>query len=146
MKERIKIYLKEKRITQKEFCDSIGVMSSYLSSTNKNIPLKKLTKIQSVYPELNIDWLMTGQGSMLKEVRVEEPIQPYSAVPSGDVFAYLREKDDEIRELRARIDTLVEEKHELELLVATMEKEQCCHASSTPRGDVAGDTAGVKVG
>lgn len=65
MKERLKEYLKISRITQREFCDTIGVVHSYLSSINKDIPNKKLLKIKEIYPDLNIEWLMTGRGNML---------------------------------------------------------------------------------
>lgn len=65
MKERLKEYLKISRITQREFCDAIGVVHSYLSSINKDIPNKKLLKIKEIYPDLNIEWLVTGVGNML---------------------------------------------------------------------------------
>lgn len=65
MKERLKEYLKISRITQREFCDAIGVVHSYLSSINKDIPNKKLLKIKEIYPDLNIEWLVTGRGNML---------------------------------------------------------------------------------
>lgn len=65
MKERLKEYLKISRITQREFCDTIGVVHSYLSSINKDIPNKKILKIKEIYPDLNIEWLVTGRGNML---------------------------------------------------------------------------------
>lgn len=65
MKERLKEYLKISRITQREFCDTIGVVHSYLSSINKDIPNRKLLKIKEIYPDLNIEWLVTGRGNML---------------------------------------------------------------------------------
>lgn len=78
MKERLKEYLKISRITQREFCDTIGVVHSYLSSINKDIPNKKLLKIKEIYPDLNIEWLVTGRGNMLNT-----PQQAMSVINNG---------------------------------------------------------------
>lgn len=69
MKERLKEYLKISRITQREFCDAIGVVHSYLSSVNKDIPNRKILKIKELYPDLNIEWLVTGRGEMINTSR-----------------------------------------------------------------------------
>lgn len=78
MKERLKEYLKISRITQREFCDTIGVVHSYLSSINKDIPNRKLLKIKEIYPDLNIEWLVTGRGNMLNT-----PQQAMSVINNG---------------------------------------------------------------
>lgn len=78
MKERLKEYLKISRITQREFCDTIGVVHSYLSSVNKDIPNRKILKIKELYPDLNIEWLVTGRGNMLNA-----PQQAMSVINNG---------------------------------------------------------------
>lgn len=65
VKERLIKFLKFYRFSQKEFCDSIGVCRSYVSTIRQSLAPEKLSKIREVYPELNIEWLLTGKGSML---------------------------------------------------------------------------------
>lgn len=65
MKQRIKDYLKFKRISQTEFSNTIGVSVSYITSIKKSIQPDKIARIKVAYPDLNIEWLMTGMGEML---------------------------------------------------------------------------------
>lgn len=65
MKQRIREYLKYKRITQNNFSASIGVSNAYIPSIRKSIQPDKLARIQECYPDLNIEWLVTGRGNML---------------------------------------------------------------------------------
>lgn len=65
MKQRIKEYLKYKGVKIIEFSATIGVSNAYISSIKKSIQPDKLTRIQECYPDLNIEWLVTGRGNML---------------------------------------------------------------------------------
>ncbi|MCM1153189.1 MAG: LexA family transcriptional regulator [Muribaculum sp.] len=65
VKERLLAYLKSKRITQTEFAHNLGVTSSYIGAMRKSISYEKLNKIESLYPDLNRDWLLFGTGNML---------------------------------------------------------------------------------
>lgn len=65
MKQRIKEYLKYKGVKIIEFSAIIGVSNAYISSIKKSIQPDKLTRIQECYPDLNIEWLVTGRGNML---------------------------------------------------------------------------------
>lgn len=65
VKERLIRFIKSIRFTQKEFCDSIGVCRSYVSTIRQSLAPEKLSAISAQYPELNIEWLLTGKGEML---------------------------------------------------------------------------------
>lgn len=65
VKERLIKFLKFSRVKQFEFCDSIGVSHGYVCSIRQSLAPDKLSKIREVYPELNIEWLLTGKGEML---------------------------------------------------------------------------------
>lgn len=65
MKQRITEYLKLKCISKLEFANAIGVSHSYLTSMRKGMQPDKLARIQQCYPDLNIEWLVTGRGEML---------------------------------------------------------------------------------
>ena len=61
----IKKYLKWKRIPIQEFLRMIGKSPSYLNST-KDFSTDVLKQVMVLFPDLNIEWLLTGEGEMLK--------------------------------------------------------------------------------
>ena len=65
IKERLTAYLRYKGINKSEFGRIIGVSNAYISSIRKSIQPDKAEKIASSFPDLNITWLMTGDGDML---------------------------------------------------------------------------------
>lgn len=67
VKGRLLEYLKTKRISQTEFTRNIGVSSTYIGAMRKGIPADKLKKISQLYPDLNREWLLYGDGEMLSE-------------------------------------------------------------------------------
>ena len=66
IKSRLSAYLKAKGVNKSEFGRAIGVSSAYITSIRKSIQPDKLDKIAEVYTDLNISWLLTGEGEMLK--------------------------------------------------------------------------------
>lgn len=67
VKGRLLTYLKEKRIPQTEFCRNLGVAPTYIGVIRKSIPPEKINKIVSIYPDLNRDWLLYGEGNMFSD-------------------------------------------------------------------------------
>ena len=76
VKSRLLEYLKYKRISQVEFTKSIDVSSTYIGAMRKGIPASKLKKIITLYPDLNRDWLLYGEGDMLVENEGQEKNGP----------------------------------------------------------------------
>ena len=72
VKERIEAYLYAKRITKADFCRTIDVSKAYVATLVRSISPEKLKKIADCYPDLDIAWLMTGEGSMLKPIEPQE--------------------------------------------------------------------------
>ena len=70
VKQRLLSFLKFMRYTQTEFCGKLGVSNAYISSIRKSIPPEKLSAISAQYPDLNIEWLLTGNGNMLNSGRI----------------------------------------------------------------------------
>lgn len=66
VKSRLIAYLRAKKISQTEFTRSLGVSPTYIGAMRKSIPPEKLKKIGEIYPDLNRDWLLYGEGEMLK--------------------------------------------------------------------------------
>lgn len=66
IKERILLFIKEKKISITEFERSIGVSSGYVANISKSIQPDKLENISDNYPDLSIEWLLIGRGERLK--------------------------------------------------------------------------------
>lgn len=67
VRDRLKAYLKEKNISQADFAIGIGASTGYVNAIVKTIGSDKLAIIREKFPDLNIGWLLTGEGEMLKE-------------------------------------------------------------------------------
>lgn len=96
VRERLKFYLKENNISQHAFADSINVSSGYVNAIRKSIQPDKLSIIKEKYPDLNIDWLLTGDGEMntySKSIKTKQ-IQPNKEVDTVDIIE-LNEEDDQ---------------------------------------------------
>lgn len=65
VKSRLLHFLKTQRISQTEFCRELGVSSAYVSTMRKGMSLQQQMKVREVYPELNLNWLLYGEGDML---------------------------------------------------------------------------------
>lgn len=70
--ERICIYLDFKKITRYRFYKETGLSNGFLDKKG-NIGSDKCERIIYQYKDLNPDWLLTGQGSMLREYSYIEP-------------------------------------------------------------------------
>lgn len=66
LRERIKEFIAYLGITQVQFERSIGVSKGYVNGLADSLPPKKIAIIEAQYPQLRRDWLLYGDGSMLK--------------------------------------------------------------------------------
>lgn len=76
VKERLLEFLKAEGITSSEFARKMGVSPAYIASMRKSMPEEKVEKVTTLYPQLNRDWLMYGEGSMYREMSNSE-INPH---------------------------------------------------------------------
>jgi hypothetical protein len=65
-KDRIKTFLSEKKIGRNKIEKELDLGIGYFSSKGNSISSDVIEKIADRFPELNIDWLLTGKGNMLK--------------------------------------------------------------------------------
>lgn len=65
VKERLSAYLDYKKVNKSEFGRRIGVSNAFVSSIRKSIQPDKILAIKLNFPDLNTDWLLTGEGEML---------------------------------------------------------------------------------
>jgi transcriptional regulator with XRE-family HTH domain len=70
MNERLAIYCKEKNITAYAFAKLIGVTQPAglgILKGKQNMSQQTIMKLHDALPDLNLHWLLTGEGSMLLE-------------------------------------------------------------------------------
>jgi hypothetical protein len=70
MKERLIEFLAYLSIGQNKFEENVGLSRGFVNKIGEGITEKTLKKIVEAYPELNTNWLKTGEGEMLKSINV----------------------------------------------------------------------------
>ena len=65
VKGRLKFFIESENLNIKGFEQRISASNGYVNSISKSIGGDKLRAINRVFPNLNIDWLLTGEGEML---------------------------------------------------------------------------------
>lgn len=65
VKERIIAYIKDTGISQKKFEETVGVSNGYVNNVKASPSSTVLQKIFCAFPDINRDWLLTGEGPML---------------------------------------------------------------------------------
>ena len=73
VRDRIKLFLRHLDIGQNNFEAKVGWSNGYINNT-KSISADKLNQVLNEYPQLNVNWLITGKGEM-----TNPRIQPDSA-------------------------------------------------------------------
>lgn len=105
---RLKEYIDNQRITIKEFERrnkfSNGLIARVVRE-NKDMSTKQLRAIGKNHPDLNMNWLLTGEGKMIKEneVNFDEDIQK-------KLLADINFYKDMVKTLQNAIDALTEKK------------------------------------
>ncbi|WP_392448036.1 helix-turn-helix transcriptional regulator [Capnocytophaga canis] len=73
VKERVKDFLAHLKIGQNKFEEKVGFSNGYINNV-KSLGSDKLNMIATEYPQLNLEWLITGRGRMIKsDIENQEP-------------------------------------------------------------------------
>lgn len=67
IKDRIMQFIELKGITRNKFETSCGLPVRYVSNIGKSIQSDAIKKIILTYPEINLHWLITGEGEILNQ-------------------------------------------------------------------------------
>ena len=68
VKERLQHFLKEEGITASEFSRKMGLSPAYIASMRRSMPPQKLEKLIEVFPQINREWLLFGEGNMYRDM------------------------------------------------------------------------------
>ena len=89
MNRRLQQFLAAENISQSQFADTIGVARASISHilAGRNKPgFDFIERTARHYPDLNLDWLITGRGKMYSSAKSapDAPADPISPLPSPD--------------------------------------------------------------
>lgn len=70
VKNRIKQFLELENMTISSFEKLLNSSNGYINSISKSIGIDKIEIILEKFPNLNIEWLLTGKGSIYKEKQI----------------------------------------------------------------------------
>lgn len=100
MRERLRAYIRAKGITEYRFLKEAKLSLAFFTSDAVGVSVRTLVKIGEAFPDLNLDWVTTGNGSMTTNGDADRYIS------LADHQRALRQKDDEIERLKAQIAEL----------------------------------------
>lgn len=104
--EEVRIY---KRISKLDLSKLLGWSSVHpfngIIKGKKNLTLEKLILIKTNFPDIDMNWLLTGKGKMLERINAEKSI--------ADLSAENGQLKNQVLKSEAIIDTLKETNNEL---------------------------------
>lgn len=100
-KDRTLRFIASKGLSVKKFEETCGLSNGYVNSMKSGYGNNKLLQVLSAFPELNREWLVYGEGEMLRE-----PLYDTLAQPDVANEALPPQEDSLIAELRAQIERL----------------------------------------
>lgn len=104
-KERTLRFITAKGLSIKKFEEMCGLSNGYINSMKSGYGNNKLAQVLSAFPELNRDWLVYGEGEMLRSI-TQPKEDSASSQPNIVGEALPLQEDGLIAELRAQIERL----------------------------------------
>ena len=95
MRQRLREYIRAKGITEYRFLKEAKLSLAFFTSDAVGVSARTLVKIGDAFPDLNLDWVTTGNGSMTTA--------DDGYISLADHQRALRQKDDEIAHLKAQL-------------------------------------------
>ena len=80
-KERLMTFLKSENIGQNTFEKKVGWSTGYINNIKSSIGSDKISSIIKEYPLLNLSWLLTGEGEMLRTATDDSAADKQKALP-----------------------------------------------------------------
>lgn len=113
VKDRVKLFVKSIDIGVTDFEKSINVANGYVNSISKSMGIDKINLILEKYPNLSIEWLLTGKGEMLKVTQESQEVPNVLESPNPK---------DEAPEYKEKYYNLLEENRELRLRIEKIDE------------------------
>ncbi len=114
---RLEKFIKHLKIKQKDFANEVKTDRGFVSQMvngHSNLTTDMAHRISKVYPSLNMDWLLDGEGEMLLPIITERnPVVLEPAIDYGDPLNPLRtlldKHESRIKHLESEMQELKDE-------------------------------------
>lgn len=115
IKERTYSFIEYKGITVKKFEELCGLSNGYISSMRKGFGTDKLNNVLTMFPELNREWLLYGEGEMLNPKVIQnnqngDNIQGHSVTVNKtekDYLEIIKRQSEQLSKSQEQIDRLL---------------------------------------
>lgn len=85
VRDRLKEFIAYCGISVRQFQIAAGLSNSFVASIDQSIAPKSQVKIISAFPDLNMGWLLTGEGTMLKGQQPQQYNSPNVVIGNNKV-------------------------------------------------------------
>jgi hypothetical protein len=68
LKNRLLEFIESRNMLKSEFERLCGLSNGFVDKSSDKTRRASLNRVSNVFPELNIDWLISGEGKMLKNI------------------------------------------------------------------------------
>lgn len=126
IKNRTKKFIEYKGLTVSGFEELCDLSNGYISSMRKGYGREKLNNVLNTFPDLNRDWLLYGEGDMIK---VPATMKVFNATPEERQDA---ESGVDLSDVPAEIVEVIEEKVKEEMAIPIVTPE----IASTPNTNI----------
>ena len=125
-KERIIEFINYQGITVSVFLEKTGIKRGFLDGDKLKSTVSDIfiAKIIAIYPNINLEWLITGNGQMLKE-----ETSSFKESNSEELLKYLDKKDKRVEELLIENGQLKQQIEDLKRDKPSIQ--HCTHVGST---------------
>lgn len=115
IEERTYSFIEYKGITVKKFEELCGLSNGYISSMRKGFGSDKLNNVLTMFPELNREWLLYGEGEMLNPKVIQnnqngDNIQGHSVTVNKtekDYLEIIKRQSEQLSKSQEQIDRLL---------------------------------------
>jgi len=124
VKERIYLFAKSEHLPIKRFEQMCGMSNGYVSSMRKGMGADKLENVLRAFPNLNRDWLLYGEGEMIKTSQNEQYVGDISGSYVVEVNlngTNIRVNADRMDSFHSLVETVKDMQRTLEALREDME-------------------------
>lgn len=114
MKQRLIIFAKTKELSIRALEDACGWAAGTIHKINHGIRSDNLASLAEKFPELNLRWLLLGEGEMLEGKSVEKSeLSPESQMLLDEIYAQLKLMREICESNYRTIDRLLNENKKL---------------------------------
>ena len=128
-RKRLLQFVEYKNLTRQEFYDSVGFKRGILDADKRKSAVKDtdLAKILAIYPELDLYWLILGEGEMIRKINEPQEtieVEKGAQTPCDEIKIIAKERAYIIDLQKDKIEMQNKIIEDLELKLQKLKKEE----------------------